>query len=124
MEFQLARRYQTDDFEPSEEEIEAARIVGEGGQRSQGIGSAIGTVAGAGLGALGFLAGPVVGAGTLGLGASLGGSLGGMAGSAAAEGDLQNAEETLADGAKGREKRIAYLNARRSALQALINEGR
>lgn len=120
----MARRYTLDDFEPTDEEIAAARVVGEGGQTATGVGNAIGSVAGGALGALGFIGGPAVGAATTGLGLSLGGQLGGMVGSNVAEGSIRAAEGTLAKGAEEKLRKQEAMRGRLAALQQLIAQGR
>lgn len=123
----MARRYTVEDFEPSADELEAAKVVGEGGARATATGNAIGSVAGTALGALGFLvpgAGAAIGPAAMALGSQVGGQLGSMAGSASAEGGLRAAEQTLSDGATKRLKAQEAMRFRQAALQQLINEGR
>lgn len=119
----MSRRIKPSDFEVSARERELARKVGEGGAGAQSTGSTIGSLAGAGLGALGFLvpgAGLALGPALMGAGARLGGQVGGMIGEKSAEGEVDDAEEDLMDIDEQRKRKLADYQLRQEALQGLL----
>jgi hypothetical protein len=122
----MARRLTPEDLELTAAEKRAAAIQGEGGAGKRAIGSTIGNVAGAGLGALGFLVpgvGAVLGPAAMAAGSQLGGAVGGMAGDALAEGELDAANNVLEEGERKRQERIARYKLRQDALNDLLSEG-
>ena len=115
-------RYPKDsEFLPTPAELEAARKAEEA-KKASGVGSAIGTVAGSALGALGFLA-PGVGAVTLPAGAALGGTVGSLIGDAIGEGEAEKQNAVLNDAELERQKKLRALQLRQEALDALENTG-
>jgi phage tail tape-measure protein len=119
----MSRRIKSSDFEVSQRERELARKLGEGGAGAQSTGSTIGSLAGAGLGALGFLvpgAGLALGPALMSAGAGLGGQVGGMIGGKAAEGELEDAEDDLMDVDEERKRKLADYQLRQEALQGLL----
>lgn len=117
------RRYTPDELEPTDEELALARTLGEGGANEQAIGSAVGSLAGTALGALGLLGGPAVGAATMGLGNQLGSQAGQLIGNKVAEGKLKSAEDGLLNKQREREKRVNAYQLRLDALNALLAKG-
>ena len=113
------------DLEVSDAERQAARTLAEGGAGARTAGSTIGSLAGAGLGALGFLVpgvGAALGPATMGLGSSLGGALGGEIGGMTAQGGLDDAQEDLREAEMERQKKLEAYQLRQDALDALLNE--
>lgn len=107
----------------SREEAKANRDAGGDGQAEQATGSAIGTVLGGGLGALGFLV-PGLGAVTMPLGASLGGAAGSAIGGAVGRGNADSAQEKAGSYDLARQKRLGEYQARQAALEAFLSRGR
>jgi hypothetical protein len=121
----MARRLTPEDLALTAAEKRAAQVQAEGGARNRAIGSAIGNVAGAGLGALGFLvpgAGAVLGPAAMAAGSQLGGALGGMAGDAFSEDELEEADEAIAEGEMKRREKVERYKLRQDALNALLSE--
>jgi len=121
----MARRLTPEDLALTESEKRAAQVVGEGGAGNRAIGSGVGNVLGAGLGALGFLVpgvGAVLGPAAMAAGSQLGGALGGMAADELSSGELGMAEDTLAEGEMDRQKKLARYKLRQAALNDLMSE--
>ena len=121
----MARRLTPEDLALTAAEKRAAQVQAEGGAGNRAIGSTIGNIAGAGLGALGFLvpgAGAILGPAAMAAGSQLGGALGGMAGDAFSEGDLEEAGDTIAEGEMKRQEKLARYKLRQDALNALMSE--
>lgn len=120
------RRLTPADLDATEEEKRAARIAAEGGAGARGLGSTIGSAAGGALGALGFLvpgAGAALGPALISAGSGLGGMAGDAIGGKLAEGDLEDAEETLSAAELQRRKRMEAYRLRQEALGELLSEG-
>lgn len=121
----MAKRLTPADFEVSDAEREAARVAAEGGAGARTIGKTVGGLAGAGLGALGFLVpgvGAVLGPATMAAGSGLGGALGDQIGAATAQGELDEANETLTEQERDRQKKLAAYQLKQEALNALLSE--
>ncbi len=115
----MSRPFRPEDFEPDDDELEAARELAEA-EGYGGTGQAIGSLAGGALGALGFLGGPAVGATTTGLGASLGGGLGGLIGGELGRGKADKASDKLREAERERQRKLADYQNRQAALNALM----
>ena len=121
----MARRLTPEDLALTAAEKRAAQVQAEGGAGNRAIGSTIGNIAGAGLGALGFLvpgAGAILGPAAMAAGSQFGGALGGMAGDAFSEDDLEEADDTIAEGEMKRQEKLARYKLRQDALNALMSE--
>jgi phage tail tape-measure protein len=117
----MARRLTPEDLALTAAEKRAAQVQAEGGAGNRAIGSTIGNIAGAGLGALGFLvpgAGAILGPAAMAAGSQLGGALGGMAGDAFSE----EADDDIAEGEMKRQEKLARYKLRQDALNALMSE--
>jgi hypothetical protein len=120
------RRLTPEELALTAAEQRAAQVQAEGGAGKRAIGSTIGNVAGGALGALGFLvpgAGGVLGPAAMAAGSQLGGAVGDMAGGALAEGELDEADDVLAEGERKRQEKLARYKLRQDALNALLSEG-
>lgn len=113
------------DLEVSDAERQAVRTLAEGGAGARTAGKTIGGIAGAGLGALGFLVpgvGAVLGPAAMSAGSALGSDAGDAIGGAAAQGALDEAESSLSEAEMERQKKLQAYQLRQEALDALLNE--
>lgn len=121
----MAKRLTPADFEVSDAEREAARVAAEGGAGARTIGKTVGSLAGAGLGALGFLVpgvGAVLGPATMAAGSGLGGAIGDQIGGKVAEGDIDEANDALTEYERKRQEKLAQYQLKQDALAALLGE--
>ena len=117
----MRRNPYQDVYTPTQEELDAARKAEKAPGEATAWGQGIGSLAGAGLGAL--LSIPTGGAALpafVPLGASLGGALGGAIGGSVGNAQADEAEKILQAGEQKRQGALSALPMRQAALASLL----